>query len=208
MQRTLRPIANPLPKTEEVLYFGMEMISSFTDLSPENRMPIEFWDITQLNPGGEIIIPSTSELEYVDYYSPIGNLFERHERYSIAKATGRHYYKIALPALQLLGRVAYINRYDETRYYTLIKQYNNNPSSPYCCEPADRPNLRGCSLFIYNDSGSLGGFTELEHSGQTISDGSNILTSQDQTLYWVYIGRFDQIRDIVKSFTGVVHDRV
>jgi len=205
MQRTLKPILNPLQEMAEVLYFGMEMNSSFTDLSPESRMPIEFWDITQLNPGGEILIPSTTKLEYVDYYAPIGKFIQSHETFSTVKATGTDEFKIALPALQLLGRAAYVSCYDETRYYTIIKQYNNNPSTPYCCEPADRPGMRGCSLFIYNDSGGLGGFTELENSGQTISDGSGIFKSQDQTVYWVYIGPYRQICDIVRRFTGIAY---
>ena len=61
----------------------------------------------------------------------------------------------------------------------------------------------GDSVHVYNDSGALGGFGELECFGQTIGGDNDRTASSDPMILWLYVGPEEQIEDISLHLLGV-----
>lgn len=90
----------------------------------------------------------------------------------------------------------------DERSYLFIRSYYNDPSSIYCCDPYDKPGQNGCSLFLYNDSGSLGGFAEFENTGVTFSGDTGKKQSIDAVSYYFYVGEEVRLKKIAKLLLG------
>ena len=58
-------------------------------------------------------------------------------------------------------------------------------------------------MHVYDDSGALGGFGELECAGQTIGGISGKLRMTDTFLTWLYVGTPRQINAISEILLGV-----
>ena len=84
------------------------------------------------------------------------------------KITGDKMYKIGYKSAHLHGKAGYLNQLEDGRFYLLIRNFFNNPSSEYAEEPYHTKGLRGHSVHVYNDDGTNGDFGELECNGQTI----------------------------------------
>jgi len=65
----------------------------------------EVWDLIQLNPGGEILLPVSPCVEYTDYYEPIDEDFHTVNPHDVRlKITGDRRYKVRYKATHLFGR--------------------------------------------------------------------------------------------------------
>ena len=163
----------------------------------------ESWNLVQLHPGGQILIPTTSTPEYTDYFDPIDSEHLTVESWGMRlEISGRKQYKVGVQATQILGRLAYLNHWHDGRDYLIVRNFFNNPSALYVEEPAAQPNRRGHSVHIYNDDGGLGGFGELEVNGQTIGGVSGRSTSTDQFVLWFYLGAPARIKKIASVLLG------
>ena len=189
---------------EGVDYAGYEQMVTLEDRSPEKKMYLEPWLLTQVNPNGEIIVPYSGKFEFVDYYDPIDDSIQKVEDgYIRLKTTGARKYKTAYKAAQTFGRAAYLNKLDDGRYYLVVKSYYNDPSCPYCCEPWGQPGKRGCSLYIYDDFGGNGGFTEFENAGTTIGLETGRTRSESGLSQYFYIGEREQIIKILNVLLNI-----
>ncbi len=119
------------------------------------------------------------------------------------KISGRKQFKVGYKAAHLYGRLGYLNQLDDGRSYLLVRNYFNNPSSPYAEEPPHQPGCNGHSVHVYNDGGGFGGFGELEVMGQTIGGETGRSASTDQFLLWLFVGPQPKIKRLARHLLGI-----
>ena len=120
------------------------------------------WNVAPVWPGGRIIVPSSPAVEVSDYFEPMDDQhLSRHGHYIALQITGDRRYKVGVKAAQTFGRLGYFHSREDGSAYLIVRNYFNNPSSPYVEEPPQTPGGAGDSIHIYNDGGLFGGFGEL-----------------------------------------------
>ncbi len=213
IERRIRQTEDPLQylKNHEemmngVYFAGYEHEISLREKYRDDIMS-EPWNLTQINPGGELLISSTPNIEYTDYYEPVDDTFQTiYPGYVRLEISGDRRYKVGYKAANILGRIGYYNQTDPDEAYLLVRNFFSNPSAPYTKEPAGKPGCNGHSLHVYNDSGESGGsggFAELECSGQPIGGITGKSSGKDQIFTWLYQGKNDQIKKIVYRLLGI-----
>ncbi len=210
VEKLIQPVEDPLRHSNEyeslldgVIFAGYEQIVTLTEAGSDEIMS-ESWNLIQLNPGGQLLIPASPQVEFIDYFEPIDDHFQTiHPHHLSLKISGDRRYKVGYKAAHLFGRLAYFNRLDDGRAYLIVRNFFNNPAMPYVEEPADWPGRRGHSVHVYNDGGDLGGFGELECNGQTIGGPTGRSTSTDQFLLWLYVGPVDKIKTLGLHLIGI-----
>lgn len=211
VEKEARKAENPLrylDRFEELMhgvgYCGYRQSVTLADCSAEKEMYLEPWFLTQVNPGGEIVIPYFGEFEFVDYYEPITAEYQTVENgYVRLRITGERKYKTAYKSAATFGRAAYVSRLGGGRYCALVRNYFNDPSEPYCSEPYRELGKRGCSLYVYNDSGENGGFAEFENSCPPVGLDSGRQESSSHITEWYYMGARDAVVRIVNLLLGI-----
>jgi uncharacterized protein DUF6786 len=211
LSRLLRAVENPLrslSKFEElmdgVVYGGYEQAVTLAEQDADGIMA-ESWSLTQLNAGGDLLIPAAGEVEHTDYFEPIDDAHQTIANGCVRlRITGQRRYKVGYKAAQVLGRLGYFNALDEARSYLLVRSFFNNPSSRYIEEPPEQAGCRGHSVHVYNDGGGFGGFGELEVNGQTLGGGADPETRTDQFMLWFFVGETGRIKRIARNLLGVM----
>jgi len=125
-----------------------------------------------------------------------------HETFAELEADGYNRYKLAFFAVNTTGRSVYVNR-NENGLYMIYKQYYNDPTNPYCCDPADRPGDSGCSLFIYNDNGDNGAYAEFENSGLTIGKDAVRKKATSTMSHIFFTGEKAELEQLIYLLLGV-----
>ncbi len=205
--REIRSAANPLnnlDKAEEfmqnVKYCGILQRVKMDVLDTDETLYLEPWLLTQINPLGELIVPTLSKAEYIDYYEPVPqDCIDIKEKLTRIKVTGDLRYKVGFKASQLTGRSGYIGTLSDGRAYLFVRNYFNNPSAVYCGDPYANPGLYGCSLYLYNGHTAQGGFSEFEHCSSTVSGDTGIRESDEMSGYYFYIGNKSSVEKIAEE---------
>jgi len=208
LRKDIVPAANPLRKLPgaaellgDVRYCGY-LQEVTLNIRRGAEICAEAWNITQVEPPGDIWIPVTSTAAYVDYYDPIDDDYlRRTQDWVRLKATGERKYKVGLNAAQVQGYVVYQSESDGAPYL-YIKCFFSNPSAEYAEEPAALPGRNGNSVHVYNDDGKLGGFTELECNLQPVGGVFKRRASRDVVCNWFFFGEPEKLDTIVKALTG------
>lgn len=208
VSRTIRPAENPLAYLRgsqfDVKYCGYFQDIDLKDIPSENGLRTEPWLLTQINPGGRVLVPYLGDFEFVDYYEPVDeNCQKVYGNYAELNITGQRKYKTAYRAANTFGRMAYVNRTASGQLYLMIRNYYNDPSLPYSSGPWREPEDRGCSMYFYNDGGSEGGYGEFENScmpaGPELRDG----TSHSSTALWFFFGQAEELEKVIRTLLGI-----
>jgi len=210
LERRIRQVDDPLRNlgnyqalSAEVQFAGYEQVVTLSERTRDDIVS-EAWSLTQLNPGGHLVIPCSPRVEYTDYYKPIdGDLQTFHPNHVRLKITGNRQYKVGYKAAHVFGRLAYHNHLADGRAYLIVRNFFNNPSAPYTEEPDHTPGCRGHSIHVYNDAGNAGGFGELECNAQTIGGDTGRSSSTDQLVLWFYLGAPGKIKEIGLHLLGI-----
>ena len=210
LERLVRQIEDPLRSVggyleliDGVLFAGYEQAVTLTERKQDDIVS-EAWSLTQLNPGGVLVIPASPRVEYTDYYAPVDESVQTiHSDHVRLQITGSRQYKVGYKAAHVSGRLAYYNHLDDSRSYLIVRNFFNNPSMPYAEEPDHSPGCRGHSIHVYNDDGNAGGFGELECNLPTIGGETGRSSSRDQLVLWLYVGAPDQVKEIGLHLLGV-----
>lgn len=209
LKRTIRPAADPLKYMKNVSFDTLSYAGYFQDIelkdtAPDKKMYLEPWILTQINPGGKVLVPYLGNFEFVDYYIPVDeNCQKVHDNYVELTITGDRKYKTAYRAANTFGRMGYVNRTSDGQLYLMIRNYYNEPSAPYSNGPWKDPDDRGCSMYFYNDDGSVGGFAEFENSCTPIGLDSNLSTSVSTTSLWFYFGTEEELEKVIQILLGI-----
>ncbi len=210
LERLIKRVEDPLRNLSDyralmagVIFAGYEQIVSLSESKLDDIMS-EAWSLVQLNPGGELLIPATPHVEFIDYFEPVDeNMQAIHRDHVRLKITGDRQYKVGYKATHVYGRMAYYYQLDGDRAYLIVRNFFNNPSVPYIEEPPHIPGCRGHSIHVYNDDGNAGGFGEMECNGQTIGGPTGRSASIDQMILWLYVGAPEKIKKLVPHLIGV-----
>ncbi len=210
LDKWIEPVEDPLRNLRaydalrgDVRFAGYQQIVRIEETRAD-AIVSEAWDLVQLRPGGQLLIPTTPQPEYADYFAPIDDEHLSIEPWGMRlRISGRKQYKIGVQSAQTLGRLGYFNHLDDGRAYLIVRNTFNNPSAHYAEEPPAQTGRNGFSVHIYNDDGGLGGFGELEVNGQTIGGRSGRSASLDPFVLWFYLGAPESIRQIASFLLGV-----
>ena len=208
MEKTIRAAANPLRKRAdaEELQNEVEYCGYLQEVALKVRRGVgisaEAWNVTQIEPPGDIWIPVTDTAEYIDFYNPIDHAYMQSSMDAVRlKATGNCRYKIGLKAAQVQGDILYFGEQDG-RPYLYVKRFFSNPSAEYAEESAALPGKNGFSTYVYNDDGGIGGFSELECNLQPVGGKVRRLQSRDVICNWFFFGETGKLDKIMKALTG------
>lgn len=199
----LRYLSNYEALIDQIVFAGYEQVVSLSEKKIDD-ITSEVWNLVQLNPGGQLLIPASPHAEYSDYFEPIDGQYQtRYAGHLSLKITGDRRYKVGYKAAHVFGRLAYFNHLEGERAYLIVRNFFNNPAVPYVEEPADWPGRRGHSVHVYNDGGDLGGFGELECNGQTIGGTTGKSSTTDQFVLWLYTGPIARVKQLVPHLLGI-----
>jgi len=210
LERLIQPAADPLRDVaryrqirDRLSFCGYEQVVTLTDLEPDGRES-QAWSITQVPPGGVILVPVVPGAEYQDHLEPMDEEhLELHSNRLLVRAKGDRKFKIELKAAHHFGRYGYFRSLGAGRAGLLVKLFFNNPSAEYAMEAPHRPGVRGYSLDIYHDDGGMGGFAEIECHGQPVGYPGGAARSVDQFLTWAYRGEETAVREACGQLLGV-----
>jgi hypothetical protein len=210
LERRISPAADPLRSlnnyealVDGLIFAGYEHLIALSE-SKHDEIMSESWNLVQLNPGGQLLIPASPQVEYSDYYEPITPEFQSiHPNHVSLRITGDRQYKVGYKAAHVFGRLGYFNQLDDNRAYLIVRNFFNNPAAPYVEERAAWPGRRGHSVHIYNDDGALGGFGELECNGQAIGGVTARSSSADPFVLWLYVGAVDKVKQLIPHLLGI-----
>jgi hypothetical protein len=210
VEKLAAPVEDPLRHLsgyeallEGVTYAGYQQVVTLTETEADDIVS-ESWNLVQLNPGGQLLIPASPQVEYSDYFEPVdGNYQQIQANHIRVNITGDRRFKVGYKAAQIFGRLAYFNQLDKGQAYLLVRNFFNNPASIYAEEPAGQPGRRGHSIHVYNDDGALGGFGELEVNGQTIGGDTGRSSNTDQYVLWLYVGPMEKVKQLIPHLLGV-----
>lgn len=210
LERRIRQAEDPLRNVGDyqelvggVLFAGYEQVVTLSERKQDDIVS-EAWSLTQLNPGGLLLIPASPRVEYTDYYEPVDESLQTiHPDHVRLQITGNRQYKVGYKSAHVFGRLAYYNHLDDGRAYLIVRNFFNNPSMPYAEEPDHSPGCRGHSIHVYNDDGNAGGFGELECNLQTIGGETGRSSSTDQLVLWLYVAARGELKEIALHLLGI-----
>lgn len=210
MDKSIKCEGNPLAESESfselmdsVSYCGFSQTVFLKDLDEKAETYLETWFLTQIKPEGKLIVPYEGELGYIDYYEPVEDEYYKiDENKMTLKVTGDKRYKVGFMKDNMTGCSGYMSKTDEGEDYLFIRKYKNDPENIYCGDPSDRPELYGCSLYLFNDSGALGGFAEYENGCTTISGDTDKREATDTVNYYFYFGTKEKLEKIAEFMLG------
>ncbi len=191
-ENPLRKLADAGALMEGLSYCGYEQVLDL-QISSEQDIYAESWDLLQVRPQGTLFIPMYRPTRGTDHYEPAGEHEYCVENGVCLKITGDSRYKIAYKAASLTGRFGYLVDSDTDDSYLIILNYPNNPSALYSEEPPLIEGDTGYSIHIYNDDGNSGGFAEMECNMQTIGKPTGISRSIERVTKWVFAGPKDRL---------------
>lgn len=209
IEREIGPTTNPLSHSaqyefirDNINFFGYHHTVTLTDMNFNDTLS-EAWSLIQINPGGTALVPSLHRLDHCNFFEPVPDTHYTadHTCFS-ASLDGQRQFKIGFPASASLGRIAYMHRLSEDDAYIIVRNYYNDPSSPYAEEPPAAPGRNGFSSFLYNDDGRFGGFAEIENVGLTIGGKSGRSKITDRMETWIYRGRVDAVATVANLLLG------
>ncbi|MBW4436770.1 MAG: hypothetical protein KME04_06525 [Pleurocapsa minor GSE-CHR-MK-17-07R] len=207
---TIRPAANPLrllsagaAMLDGVAYAGVT--HTFTLAQMEHTQHVaESWNLIQLPPGGQMIIPASDLLETAEYFGSATEESRTVRDGAVRQTiTGMRQYKVGYKAASVGNRLAYLRPLGDGQSSLLVRQFSNNPSAEYTEEPPDEVGVNGYSIHVYNDGGQYGIFGELETSGQAIGGATGRTHTEDQYVLWAFVGPDAKLRAIGKHLLGV-----
>ncbi|MDZ7372378.1 MAG: hypothetical protein ONB23_00270 [candidate division KSB1 bacterium] len=147
--------------THELENLGSQVIGKDVDR-------VGLWSLDQVVPGGTMIIPirRAEKPPYRDYFDPIPP-----DRISVTddaitvKIDGRRRGKIGIAPWAARPILLLLERLEQGRAVLFVKQFPLDPEGVYLDHPWGKPSEFGDPVQIYNDSGQMGGFAEMECHG-------------------------------------------
>lgn len=204
VSRNIAAAGNPLRELEE---YGklMENVrfcgySQRVCLAGEGES-VEAWNLLQVNAGGNIYVPMYCPEAGEDYYEPAAEYEKVLEKGVLLRATGRNRYKVGYRAASVTGRLGYACEW-EGKPCLLIRNFPNDPAGLYEEEPPLKPGVHGFSVHVYNDSGSSGGFAEIECTLPAVLGSSGRDRSDDMISTWIFTGDISALEHIARTLLG------
>jgi hypothetical protein len=206
----LRPAADPLRHLPDaaalldgVVYAGYEQTAALSETAAD-AIPSCIWNVVELLPGGELVIPTRFGYPPTVYTGMIaGDRVQPRPGQARVSLDGRQMIKIGYKALDVTGRMGYLYPMPGEKTCLVVRTFPDHPACDYPEEPPDHPAPHGDSLFVYNDDGTYGGYGEMECFGHTIGGPAGISQATDTFGLFLYQGETTRVLEIARRFLGV-----
>jgi hypothetical protein len=210
IERSFLPAPDPLRHERgfkaKYQYAGCTVVASLRFRSDPALAgaPIGLWQLLQLPPGGEMLLPTYGqprprrlfgEIPPKDLQSDLSVL-----RYFMRSRTTA---KIAVRAVQTTGRVGYVHACGGGRFALIIRNLFVNPSGEYVDPPFDDLGDLGYSFQACNVAEpALGFFSEIEHHVPAIGPGTGASSRTDISQVWAFRGSKVVVNTISRFLLG------
>lgn len=212
LDKWFAPAANPLRYEKEladvvgsVEYAGyvQRITLEAIDQSATNPPALGIWNLLQLPPGGEMIVPwyaaSVPQKCFGDLPAACVTFEDRAMRIRV-DFPGSH--KIALQAASLCGRAGYVYGGEE-RCSLVVRNFAVNPSGRYVDVAKHAPDDEGYAFQMCRvDEAEMGSFCELEYHVPALGSGPEPARSDDVSQTWAFRGPRPAIARIARRLLG------
>jgi hypothetical protein len=210
MEKTVHPAADPFRYEADAVgdyaFAGYTTRSTLTILrEPRNsRVPIGLWQLLQLPPDGEMILPTTTRTTPKVIFGKVPRGDVRCEphciRYRMRSATTA---KIAVHAIHLTGRMGYVRKNSEGGWDLIVRNFFVDPSGEYVDTPFDDESARGDAVQACKVSEKdIGSFAEIEHHSPAIGADTGLTACTDISQVWAFRGRPKIIARVAEVLLG------
>jgi hypothetical protein len=171
---------------------------------------IGLWSIIQIEPPGKIVVQLKNA--NVDNYF-CDNYYERIPKERIRKENnlaiiyvdGAKRYKLGFPPNKVLGKIAYLSKFKEDRYFLVVKSFEIDHDAIYVDKPYNSDRANGDVIQIYNHSeGGKLAFAELEAHAPAVL----LLPGETQTFKIDMFFLTGTKKEIADAFSNVFNSTV
>ncbi len=177
LERRIALLTNPPQEigtlTTGVEYMGIEKTHTLTNRSDEvigKDLPyVCLWSLLQINPSGTILVPlkegADSKTAYREYFNPLGDRLVVTNNIISIKIDGKYRSKIGIRPEAAGKGLAFLRDDGNNKGILFVKLFPVDPDGIYVDKPWGKDSDYGDAIELYNDSGDMGGFAELECHG-------------------------------------------
>ena len=184
-------------------YIGYEIASAIVITAPDRpAAAYGLWQLMQIPPGGEVLIPTRPDAEQVDYFhTDLSQHVRVAEGHLVFPVTGTQQHKLGLRPHDTRGLMGYL-RQDGENATLIVRQTAVFPGATYADYPGDARDRRDIALQFYNDSGAAGGFGEMEYHS-IAADAASFFNTRDVSRTWCFAGPLPRIRTVASELLGI-----
>jgi len=201
----LREEADLAGVLEGVAYAGYTQRTSLelVGRSAGSGATLGLWNLIQLPPGGELLVPTYSRARPRHYFGEIpAEHFTIEDRMLRLAVNFPKSHKIGLRAAILAGRAGYVYPRGDS-WNLVIRNFAVNPSGQYVDVPKSDPADRGDALQVCRvDEPEYGSFFELEYHAPALGDPPLPDRSGDVSQVWAFRGPREAINAIARRLLG------
>jgi hypothetical protein len=189
----------------EVEYAGytQHITMKCLDEAAEPQAGVGIWNLVQLPPGGEMIVPlygRATPQKCFGNIPPDRISIEPHVMRIKVDFPGSH--KIALKATAICGRAGYVYARDD-RYSLVVRNFFVNPSGEYIDVQRHDPDDYGYAFQMCRvDEFEYGSFCELEYHAPALGAFPDPTRSEDTSQIWAFRGERDAIDAVAHRLLG------
>ncbi len=158
---------------DSVTYMGLNQYHALENMSDQvigkDMPPVCLWSLLQTNPSGTMLIPIAKGADpkkaYREYFNPLGDRLVVENGIISVKIDGKYRSKIGVNAKAAGRGIAFLRDDGGGKGVLFVKLFPVDPKGTYVDKPWGKPSTFGDAIEMYNDSGDMGGFCELECHG-------------------------------------------
>lgn len=202
-ERSVRPIGPPTSDLDGLDYIGYEIDSTIRARTDSGNGPaVNLWQLAQVPPSGEVLIPTYRRAEPYDFFSTgAAEWCHIEPDHIVFPITGESRHKLGLPSSAVTGRIGYLRKLSDACWSLFVRNMHPVPGGFYPDFPIVDPDRRCYAIECYNDGGQYGGFGEAEHHAPSVATG-NTCHSKDVSQLWAFAGSPDAIRRMSSRLLG------
>jgi hypothetical protein len=203
LSKRLLPSKNPLRNHAALRSVGYAGYTLKTKLSyvndPGSPAMISIWNLLQLPPGGEFLIPTCSRPTISPYFGNIGEgavKASKHLTRCTFAESGN--YKVSFDPLTSIGRVGYLYS-DGLDRCLIVRNFPVNPSGGYVDVPHSCPSTAGSAVEICSVNGELGQFCEVEYHAPAIGGPESEPSCEDESQLCAFRGTERDVLEVART---------
>jgi Family of unknown function (DUF6786) len=183
-------------------FAGYEQQTSLRTLNRPGQTcaDVGLWNLLQLPPGGEVLIPTYFRSEPNVYFGDVSSESLAVNVHLVRfKVGGPGIQKIGIRAVAATGRIGYVYQ-TGSQWSLVVRNFSVDPSADYADVPWDKDGLTGEPEYVVQAcsvNSELGRFSELEYHGPSmdLTDGRG--QCDDISQVWAFRGSRECIRRLI-----------
>jgi hypothetical protein len=203
LSKRLLPAMNPLRNhaaLATIEYAGYTLVTKLAYVArPESPAKIGIWNLLQLPPGGEFLIPTCSSPAVSVYFGIIDEgIVKTSSNLSRCIFPEPGNYKAGFDPLTSIGRIGYLYS-DGMDRCLIVRNFAINPSGDYVDAPHNSSSPAGSAIQICSVNGEIGRFSEIEYHTPAIGGAEGELSREDESQLWAFRGTERDVLDVART---------